>query len=132
MSTIYFMGLVRNAFGFVGFLKISLNIFSDNRKKRSHSSNMSILVEDALINAEKCRVLKIYFNWESNNAMRRFEFSLGTIFGTPVSSFLDIFFMNGRGRPRILFFYFFWKIFSNLRKKLFVRRERLNQSKYFS
>ena len=80
--------------------------------------------------------------------MRSFEFSLGTIFGTSVSSFLDNFFMNGRARPRILFFLlfclveriekifvffmFFWKIFSNLRKKLFVRRERLNQSKYFS
>ena len=64
MSKIYFTGLVRNAFGFVGFLKIRLNIFSDNRKKRSHSSNMSILVEDALINAKKCRVLKIYSNWE--------------------------------------------------------------------
>ncbi len=77
MSMIYLTGLVRNAFGFVGFLKISLNIFSDNRKQRSHSSNMSILVEDALINAEKCRELKVSSNWESNNAMRNFEFSLG-------------------------------------------------------
>ena len=106
MSTIYFMGLVRNAFGFVGFLKISLNIFSDNRKKRSHSSNMNILVEDTLINAEKCRVLKIYFNWESNNAMRRFELSFGTFLGTPVWFLLDTFFMNRRAWPRILFFYF--------------------------
>ena len=81
MSTIYFTGLIRNAFGFVEFLKISLNIFSDNRKKRSHSSNMSILVEDALINAENCRVLKIYFNWESNNAIGASNFLLVRFLG---------------------------------------------------
>ena len=33
MSTNYFTGLVRNVFGFMGPLKISLNIFSDIRKK---------------------------------------------------------------------------------------------------